>query len=252
MPRHPPDRHGKCVELYRRGAALCPNSVAGVAHLNALRQSGAFGAQAATSSTLRVPTLQGSTEPVHPAHCPRITFPGTELKKLRLGKRLVPEVRICEQRFRGQQLYGREGRVDVPRFHPLLGSSSPAGLAVLDCNFNVQSLHRAVCTSAFNTATSADACAERKPCEDDASSAGALQLSAGSASAHHTVGDDLGLSGGAPHDPFAEDFDGYSCEEDCVDLLDGGHEVAQFLESLEKDALALDRDVGAEGQRTQP
>ena len=71
----------------------------------------------------------GSDCDVHPRFCPPAVPSGKVLKRLRHGKPLVKSVKFCKQ-----ELYGRLGRVEVRRFHPLMGSTNPAGQVVLQCN----------------------------------------------------------------------------------------------------------------------
>jgi len=97
----------------------------------------------------------GRSVRVHPEHCPADVPVGSIRKRLRRGKALVlPHVlrrdeETCEpleHDFRPQPCledsYGRAGRAQVLRYHPLCGSSNPVCQVCMRCNFDVQCTDR--------------------------------------------------------------------------------------------------------------
>ncbi len=106
-------------------------------------------------------------QPVHPNRCPAVAQGGTEWKRLRPGRGLVlPDgARVVEGDGSGEathvvlpaeseggghylphvarsRQYGRQGRVEVLRYHPMASSTNPAGQVVLRCNWDVQLMDR--------------------------------------------------------------------------------------------------------------
>ena len=91
---------------------------------------------------------------MHPLHCPACVPRGQVRQFLRRGKPLVlprfwdhattpegaPDAFL--PRPNEDYRFGRLGKIPVLRYHPLAGSSHPAGLVVLRCNWDVQCMDR--------------------------------------------------------------------------------------------------------------
>ena len=125
----------------------------------------------------------GSEVDVHPRFCPPAVPSGKVLKRLRHGKAFVKSVKFCKQ-----ELYGRLGRVEVRRLHPLMGSTNPAGQVVLQCNWDVQCLHRCIVYQA-------------QPTQEDGACGGDTAVCGDEAVDGAPVGSQS-LAGGAPDTPY--------------------------------------------------